>query len=214
MANYDLDLKNFHATHLALWLALTKVSHAGYRYCDVTSILEHTITVKDGLDGAKCVLFLRQKDLYIVGFKNGAGHVFAFADQAPNAFNSRLDMSVNYAHVDGNAKSAAINHKTVVDAVNAFNDQADTRWNGLSLPFLTMALLVSESLRFKSIYEVMRGVVNDRSSGKTTRFDLWAPKVTSWNKDTTSFHAKPKLIQGPSQFTDEFDLKTWHRFQR
>ncbi|MDC0742620.1 ribosome-inactivating family protein [Polyangium mundeleinium] len=210
MANYDLDISNYHSSHMAMWHSLTKTSHAGYRFCDTSSTQQHTITVKDGLTGPSCVLYLRQSDLYLVGFKNAANHVFAFHDQAPSTYNTRLTMSVNYAHVSTTAKGAAITRQTLVDAITAFDGHTGTSWNTLSLPFLSMALLVSEAMRFKNIYETMRGVASDRANGRYTTFNVWASLVTSWNANTTNLHGLHKLMQRPSQV----NVKTWHHFTR
>jgi len=210
MANYDLDISTYNSSHNAIWMSLTKVSHAGYRYCDTTSTQQHTMTVKDGPADVGCVLYLRQSDLYLIGFRNAANHVFAFADQAPTASDTRLTMSVNYSHVSPEAKGAAITRQTLVNAIAAFREHTGTDWNALSLPFLSMALLVSEAMRFKEIYETMRGITTDRSNFKYTNFNRWAPLVTSWNANTTDLHNLHKLMQRPSQV----NVKTWHRFTR
>ncbi|MGK4003553.1 ribosome-inactivating family protein [Sorangium sp. So ce1036] len=211
MANYDLDIQKYHETHTNMWLALTLVSAAGYRYCDTTSADEHTVTVKDGSNGPSCVLYLRKSDLYLVGFKNAADHVFAFDDQAPSSFGTRLSMPVNYANVSGSAKGSAIKRKTIVDAITAFSGHVGTKnWGGLSLPFLAMALLVSEAMRFKPIFMTMRGIVNDESNAKFTAFKAWEEDVTSWNRKTEDLRERKKLKERPSQL----EVKTWHHFGR
>lgn len=212
MANYILDLQTYAQNHVTMWTALTKISAAGYRYCDTTSVQEHTVTVRDGTTGPSCTLYLRQSDLYLVGFKTATGHVFAFADQAPSAYQTKLTMSVNYAHVYASAKNTSINRKTLVDAITAFDAHTGTTWSALSVPFLSMALLVSEAMRFKSIYEKMRSVAGDRSNGNTTKFMAWSSKVTSWNTDTDTLHGPlhRKLMDKPSKQ----DVKTWHHFSR
>lgn len=211
MANYDLDIQRYHETHTNMWLALTLVSAAGYRYCDTNSNAEHTVTVKDGPKGPSCVLYLRKSDLYLIGFKNAANHVFAFRDQAPSAFGTRLDMSVNYANVSDNAKGSAIKRKTIVDAINAFSNHVGAKnWGGLALPFLAMALLVSEAMRFRAIFMTMRGIVNDESNAKFTTFKSWEDIVTSWNRTTSELHEREKLMERPSQL----NVRTWHHFAR
>ena len=161
MANLVLDIGNYRETHHAMWLAATKVSAAGYRYCDGSSTIEHTVTVRDGLTGPSVKLYMRESDLYIVGFENSAGRVFAFADQAPKTFATRLKMSVNYAHVPEAAKKSVIDRAAVVEAIKALSAHTGDAWNALSEPFLIMALLVSESMRFKRIYDMMARVVSN-----------------------------------------------------
>jgi len=204
MANFNLDLDNYANDHLVLWTTLTKVSAAGYRYCDTTSQLEHTVTVKSG--NTSCVLYLRQRDFYIVGFKGGDNKVYAFQDNAPTVFNTKLSMASHYAKLGG--KSTTIDRTALDNAIVAFGGHTGTSWNGLDAPLLALILLVSESLRFRDIQERMRQVT--KSKGATTTFNAWYSTVTNWESSTDDLHDMPKLMNKPSKY----NVKTWHHFQR
>ena len=69
VADYELDIQRYQDDHRKLLHGVTLVSAAGYRHCKASSTAIHTLTVKDG-DDVACTFYLREHDLYLVGFKN------------------------------------------------------------------------------------------------------------------------------------------------
>ena len=210
VADYELDIQRYQDDHRKLLHGVTLVSAAGYRHCKASSTAIHTLTVKDG-DDVACTFYLREHDLYLVGFKNHQGKKFAFLDpkaKVPFTGDAPFNMSCSYTSMSG--KSDEINRKAVVAAIDAFHTHTGTDWNALSLPFLCMTLLVSESMRFHSVYNMMKRVVADRSGSTGTKFSAWESIVTAWNTTTTDLHGHAKLMLKPSQY----DVKTWHHFNR
>ena len=227
MANYDLDLQRYPSDHTRMWTALTNVSHAGYRYCRHESPLEHTITVKDGLEGPSCVLYLRENDLFLIGFKNGKGQAFGFGNQLVTVPNTPLSLTGHYSEVRDDYLKTRIDRDTLVTSLEAFHGYDVSSAGKPALPFLAMALLVSESMRFNSIFLRMQEVVKQRCS--IALVDVYS-KVTNWQDSTEFLHDRskmPKLHRGPSQYNvrlpavrPPFDpprfavQQHWHRLYR
>jgi hypothetical protein len=206
--NHELDLRRYSADHHVLWMSMTKVSAGGYRYCDTESTREDSLVVSDSADGPSCKLLLRHSDLYIIGFENDRGQVFGFKEDGPTGPATRIMLGSNYTDLSLSSKRENISRKTLSEAIAAFAKHRGEKGRDLEVPLLSMTLLVSESLRFKSVNERMRCIA--AGSGASTQFARWQDTVTAWNSETTVLHATRKLMEKPSQL----DVKTWRRFER
>lgn len=206
MAHHVIDFSNkklYRNSLNALHVAMT--DNGWPRRSRKTATGKHTVTVGNG--GTSVTLYLREKDLYIIGFRlAGGGHVYFKDDKDPNATGTVTELGITGRYT-GNAS----NHASAIDSTTIKNiswgrsrieqacnelagyDTSSGYSNDFRLSASIFFVFVSEAMRFHEVFLLMQKVVGG-SSTKVTFAEL-APVILNWNNLSTGNHDDWKRLK-------------------
>lgn len=182
----DLDIDRYAQTMKQLAISVTDANPmtAGRRVQRVNSTQMHNVRVVSGTNNV--TLILQESGLYIKGFQNDNG-TFYFKTNPATIGGKALSFSCSYVGsnsmgiyeigsdaVKTTQRSKHSINQAIIDLA-AFNGGTD---NGLKVPLALMVMLISESIRFTVVYDLMVEVC--KGAGKTYCFKDVQTWVQAW----------------------------------
>lgn len=186
----------------ALMQAVTdNVGHS--RRSKKTSVEIHSLNVR--LDGHACCLFLRESDLYLIGFAADASarkYVFE-GDDTDRLSQPKMPLTISSRYTGGERKNLNVleseylrnktwNKSDIATAIATVASYSGGQYtSGFRLSFGIFTFTISESLRFKDVYAASQKVVG--SNHKVLRFREFHELVLNWDDNSKQHDGIKKL---------------------
>ncbi len=187
MANFTIELDKYSGMMKALIGRITALD-GQKRVVNADSSATHDVTLSfdGGLADGKVTLVLKESNLYILGFKNSAGTEYRFKD-FPMSGAQTLAIGSHYTKANCISilrdESASIatsqrSRQSIEQAIRVLASyQGGSVLDTEKAAFGMMTFVLSESIRFKTLYQKMCRVMND---GETFSFGSFKPYVCYW----------------------------------